>query len=115
MIVRPPRQPGPDRRRFMRGIVIHDDVDIETLRDTGVDLLEKVEKLGRAVALVAFTDHEARGDIEGCEQGSGAVTDIAMGPALGNAGHHRQDRLLAVERLDLALLIDAENQRPVGR
>lgn len=51
----------------MRGIVIHDDVDIETLRDMGVDLLEEVEKLGRVVALVAFADHEARGDIEGCE------------------------------------------------
>lgn len=38
-----------------------------------------------------------------------------MGPALGNAGHHRQDGLFAVERLNLALLIDAENQRPFGR
>lgn len=53
MKVGPPRQPGPDRRRLMRGIVIHD-VD-----DMGVDLLEEVEKLGHPVALVAFADHEA--------------------------------------------------------
>lgn len=33
------------------------------------------------------------------------------GPALGDAGHHRQHRLLAVEPLDLALLIDAEHDR----
>ena len=38
-----------------------------------------------------------------------------MGPAFGDAGHHRQDRLLAIERLYLALLVDAEHQRPIGR
>ena len=43
------------------------------------------------------------------------MTNIGVGPALRHARHHRQDRLLAVERLDLALLVDAEHQRPVGR
>ena len=38
-----------------------------------------------------------------------------MSPALRNAGHHRQDRLLAIKRLYLALLIDAQHQRPIGR
>ena len=33
----------------------------------------------------------------------------------GNARHHRQDRLLAIECLDLALLINAEDESSVGR
>ena len=38
-----------------------------------------------------------------------------MGATLRHAWHHRQNRLLAIERLDLAFLIDTEDQRPVGR
>ena len=65
--------------------------------------------------LVAFADDEAGGDVEGGKQRRRAMTDVGMGPALRHARHHRQDRLLAVERLDLALLVDAEHQRAVGR
>ena len=43
------------------------------------------------------------------------MTDVVVRPALGHARHHRQDRLLAVERLDLAFLVDAKDKRPVGR
>jgi hypothetical protein len=38
-----------------------------------------------------------------------------MRAAFWDARHHRQDGLFAVERLDLALLVDAENQRPSWR
>jgi hypothetical protein len=36
-------------------------------------------------------------------------------PTFGHARHHRQDRLFPIQRLDLTFLIDAEDQRPVGR
>ena len=45
---------------------------------------------------------------------SRAVPHVVVRAALGDARHHRQDRLFAVEGLDLALLVDAENQCPVG-
>jgi hypothetical protein len=67
------------------------------------------------MTLVAFADHEPRRDIEGSEQRGGSVAYIAVGPALRHAGHHWQDGLLAIQRLDLALLIDAEDKRPAGR
>jgi hypothetical protein len=38
-----------------------------------------------------------------------------VGAPLRHARHHRQDRLLAVERLDLGLLVYAENECAVGR
>ena len=40
---------------------------------------------------------------------------VVMGAALGPAGAHRQQRLGAVERLDLRLLVPAEHQRALGR
>ncbi len=38
-----------------------------------------------------------------------------MGTAFGHARHHRLHRLGTVQRLDLALLVDAEHDRPFGR
>ena len=40
---------------------------------------------------------------------------IAVGATFGYARHHRQDRLLAIKGLDLALLIDAKDEGSVGR
>ena len=40
---------------------------------------------------------------------------IAVRATFGYARHHRQDRLLAIECLDLALLIDAEDEGSVWR
>ena len=61
------------------------------------------------MALVALADDEAGGCVESGEQRRRSVADIGMGAALGDAGHHGQNRLLAVERLNLALLVDAEH------
>jgi hypothetical protein len=38
-----------------------------------------------------------------------------VGGAFGRTGQHRQDRCGAIERLDLALLIDAQHDRALGR
>ena len=40
---------------------------------------------------------------------------VAVRATFRYAGHHRQDWLFAIERLDLALLIDAEDEGSVGR
>ena len=40
---------------------------------------------------------------------------IAVRTAFRYARHHRQDRLFAIERLDLTFLIDAEDKGPVRR
>ena len=40
---------------------------------------------------------------------------IIMGPPLGLAGPQRQQRLGAIERLDLALLIHAQHDSALGR
>lgn len=90
-------------------------MDVDAIWHLDVDLLEKVEKLSRSVALVALADHKSGCDVEGREQRCRTMADVGMGPALRNTGRHRQDGLFAIESLDLALLVDAENQRSVGR
>jgi hypothetical protein len=67
------------------------------------------------VTAVALADDEARGNIEGGEQRGCLVPHVVVRAAFGNARHHRQDGLFAVQGLDLAFLVDAENKRPVRR
>src|SRR4029077_14723785 len=38
-----------------------------------------------------------------------------VSPALRDARHHRQDRLLAIKGLYLALFVNAQHHRPIGR
>ena len=69
VIVRPAGQPRLDLGRLVGGIVVHNDMDVEPLRDLSVNLFEEVQELGRAVAPVALADDEARGDIDGEQRG----------------------------------------------
>jgi hypothetical protein len=108
-------EPRLDLGRLVGGVIVHDDVDVEPFGHASVDLLEEVQELGRPVSLVAFADDEARCDVERCEQRCRAVPHVIVRPAFGDARHHRQDRLLPIERLDLAFLVDAKDKRPVGR
>ena len=64
MIARPAGEPRFDLRCFVGGVVVHDDMDSEPLRDLSVDLFEELQKLDCPMALVAFADDKPRGDIE---------------------------------------------------
>ena len=65
------------------------------------------------MALVAFADNEPRGDIERGKQRGRTMPHIAVRTTFRHARHHRQDRLLAIECLYLALLINAEDNGSV--
>jgi hypothetical protein len=62
---------------------------------------------GRPVPAVQLGDHGAVGDVERGEQAGDAVPQIVVRAPLGHARHHRQHRLGAVQRLDLARLVHA--------
>jgi hypothetical protein len=96
----------------MRRVIVHDDVNVETVRDAGVDRLEKVQKLGSPMTLVAFASTNPEAMSRAANSDVCAVANIRMGPAFGNAGHHWQDRLLAIKGLSLALLVDAQAPTP---
>src|SRR5271168_3060969 len=85
-----------------------------------VDGPQEAQKLVMAVALHALSDHRAGGDIERGKQGSGAMALVIMRHGAGStlfssAAPAGCARLGAVERLDLALLVNAEHQGSVRR
>ena len=63
----------------------------------------------------AAADHPAVEDVERGEQGRGAVALVVVRPGAGLAWLQRQAGLGAVERLDLALLVEREDQAVGGR
>ena len=78
-------------------------------------VVQELLELDRAVAGVQRADHLAGGEVQRGVQARGARALVVVRRALRRAGQHRQDRRRPIERLDLALLVDAQNDRPLGR
>ena len=109
-------EPGHDFRMFVRAVVVEDDMDQLAGRHLTLDGVEKADELLVAVLLHAPADDRAVEDVEGSEQGGGAVALVIVCHCLAFAGLERQARLGAIEGLDLmGLLVDREHQRVGGR
>src|SRR5271166_4776269 len=104
-----------DRRGFVRGIVVDDEVQIEICRGALVDELEKPQEFSVPVTRHAFSDHLPVKHVERRKQRRSAVSLVVVRHGAGTALLHRQSGLSAVERLDLALLVHRQHQRLVGR
>lgn len=65
---------------------------------------EEDQELLMPASPVAYPGHRAGGDLQGGEQGSGAVPETVMGALLGLPGLHRQQLLGPVQRLDPGVL-----------
>src|SRR3546814_18911199 len=90
-------------------------MDVEVFGDRRFDLVQEATELLRAMAAIAFADDASGGDVERCEQGGHAVALVIMAAPLCLSRTQRQHRLAPVERLDLALFIDAQDPRTLGR
>ena len=108
-------QPGPDLGVLVGAVVVHHQMDVQIFRDGHLDLAQEAQELLVPVAGLALGDHLAGGDVQSGEEGGGAVPDVVVGDAFHVAQAHRQQRLGAVQGLDLRLLVDAEHHRLVRR
>ena len=81
----------------------------------GVDELEEPQELLVAVTPVVLGDHRPAGDIQGGEQAGRAVPHIVMGHPRRGRGQDGQAGRGPVQGLDLAFLIDREDQRLLRR
>ena len=88
------------------GVVVEDDVYGLTGRQFGVDGVEKADELLMPVSLHVPADDFAIEHVEGGKQRGRAVPLVVVGHGAEPALLHRQTRLAAVERLDLALLVE---------
>ena len=113
MPMRAAREPRLDRGRFMCGVVIHHEMNIQVIRHLSVDTFQEVEKFRGTMTFVAFADYRTCCDVEGCKQRRRTVPEIGMGTSFRHARYHGQDWLFAVQRLDLGFLVDAQHDRAV--
>ncbi len=91
------------------GVVVEHHVDRLAGRHLALDGIEKADEFLMPVALHAAPDDLAFEHVEGGEQGGGAVALVIVGHRGAAPFLHRQPGLGAVERLDLAFLVDAES------
>lgn len=91
------------------GIVVGDGMDRLSPRDLRLDGIEEANELLVAMTLHVAADYGSVEDIEGGEQCRRAVALVVVGHRSGASRLHGQARLATVERLDLALLVDRED------
>ena len=97
------------------GVIVDDQMHCTLGRSLAVDLVEEADELLMPVTAHALANDLAVEHVERGEQGGCPVPLIIMGHRTAAAALHRQPRLGAVERLDLALLIDRQHQCMLGR
>jgi hypothetical protein len=97
------------RRCFVRGVIIHDDVHLQVLRDVLFNLPEKTQIFLMPVTRSTFREHFAVRRIQRGKQRSGSVASIIVGHSFDITQSQRQHRLGAFQCLNSALLIDAQN------
>src|SRR5579863_1492606 len=68
-----------------------------------------------AMSPVTVADGDSTGNVEGGEQGCDAVPFVIVRLPSRHAGSQRENRLGAVQRLYLALLIHTQHHRPIWR
>ena len=96
---------------FVRTVVVDDAVDVFILLGGVVNLPQKLEEFLMAVSGHAFPDHYALEHIECGEECCCSVALVVMRHGSRSSLLEGQGRLGAVERLDLAFLINAEEKR----
>ena len=97
------------------GVVVGNQVHIKPLGRGTIDCTQKFKPFLVAMSLHALADDAAGGDIEGGKQCRCSVAFIVVGHGPGSAFLHWQAGLGAIERLDLALLVDREHHGLVRR
>ena len=107
-------QPRPDLGRLVGGDVVEDDMELD-VRVGPLDVPQEGEEVGPRVAGPGFGGDPARRHLERGEQARRPVARVVVGVALDLAGLQRQHRRRPVERLDLGLLVEAQDDRPLGR
>ena len=99
----------------MRSIVVDDKMQLQTARYLGVDQLQEANKFLMAVPRHAIANDCSIEHIQRREQGRRAIAFVVVRLPGRDSRPQRQERLSAVEGLDLTFLVDAEYQGFVGR
>lgn len=108
-------QPGMDARLFVRPVVVDDQMQVQIEWCLDADQLQKTDKFLMAMPRHAIANDGAIEHVQQSEPGRRAIAFVAVRLPGRDSRPQRQERLSAVEGLDLAFLVDAEHQGFVGR
>ncbi len=100
VIARALGQPAVYKRRLVGPVVVQDDVDIQVGGHRGIDVVEELAELHRAMARVASADHLAGGNLKGSKERGGAMTGIVVSAPLDLPRTHWQQRSGTIQGLN---------------
>ena len=109
------RQPFAYGFVFVGRIVVEDDVDLKLRFDAAYDRLHELQELLMAMLGHAVMDDVTRRNVESGEKGRCAMALVVVCHGAGAAPFQWQPGLSTVQGLDLALLVEGENDGVVGR
>jgi hypothetical protein len=109
------QEPSADHGRFMRPIVVEDEMHVQLRRDMGLNRVEELPKFSRPLSVMELPNDAACLDFQGGEERRRAMATIVMRPALDLSRAHRQQRTCAIQGLNLRLFIDAQDKRCIRR
>jgi len=107
--------PGFDPRVFVGCVIVHDKMQIEIGRRLGVDLVEETNEFLVSMTRHAVADHFAIEHAQRGEQCGRAVALVVVRHCPATPLVDRQSWLGTIECLDLAFLVDAQDQGFVWR
>src|SRR5579864_8775991 len=102
-------EPLTDFGMLVGGVVVGNGMDEFASWHGPLDRVEEADELLMPMLLHAPADDLAIQHVEGGKQRGGAVSDVVVCHGATATLLHRQARLGAIERLDLALFVDREN------
>ena len=108
-------EPGPDLRVLMGGVIVEDYVNGPAGWELSVDRVQETDELLVPVALHVAADDRPVENIQGGEQRCGSVALVVVSHGAKTPSLHGQARLGAVERLNLAFLVDGQDDGVGGR
>jgi hypothetical protein len=107
-------EPFYDVGSFMRSVIVGNGMDDLSGGDSAFRGVEKLDEFLVGTFWHAAPDHGSIEDIEGGKERRRADTLVIMGHGPTLSGFERQARLGAIERLDLALLVDGDDDGMSG-
>lgn len=110
---RMPFEPEFHARMFMRAIFVHNQMEIELRGSFAIDFFKESDELLMPMARHAVSDHPAVENAQSGKQGGCAMADVIMSHCSGTTFLQGKTELRSVKSLDLAFLVQAENQRHV--
>src|SRR5260370_5571946 len=110
-----PSEQAANELRFMRAVVVQNEVHVQFWGHVLLDGVEKAAEFARAVTTMELAQDAAAGHVESGEQAGGAVAFVVVRAAFDLSGAHGQQRRGSVQGLNLTLLVHTQHQSAVGR